>query len=41
MTLLCVDVSAAKVERLKAGHVPIYQPGPSRSWCARTTARAG
>lgn len=25
--VLCVDVDAGKVERLKAGHVPIFEPG--------------
>jgi UDPglucose 6-dehydrogenase len=25
--VVCVDIDAARVERLKAGHVPIYEPG--------------
>lgn len=26
-TVVCVDVDAAKVERLKQGHIPIFEPG--------------
>ncbi|MEJ0088935.1 MAG: hypothetical protein WDM80_04165 [Limisphaerales bacterium] len=29
---ICVDNDAAKVKKLQAGGIPIYEPGPSRNW---------